>query len=168
MPATAEKLTHPQTPLQLLLFVDERPSSTEQLQQLRQYLERLKADYPLEFEVVDVGAQPYLAEHFKLVATPALIKINPPPRHVLAGSNLVAQLQEWWARWKHDAIEHLTLPPDAKDTVATQPLLASMNNFAELIQLTEEIFQLKQENEELQRVLQFKDRIISMLAHDLR
>lgn len=168
MPATAEKLTHPQTPLQLLLFVDERPSSTEQLQQLRQYLERLKADYPLEFEVVDVGAQPYLAEHFKLVATPALIKINPPPRHVLAGSNLVAQLQEWWARWKHDAIEHLTLPPDAKDTVATQPLLASMNNFAELIQLTEEIFQLKQENEELQRLLQFKDRIISMLAHDLR
>ena len=168
MPATAEKLTHPQTPLQLLLFVDERPSSTEQLQQLRQYLERLKADYPLEFEVVDVGAQPYLAEHFKLVATPALIKINPPPRHVLAGSNLVAQLQEWWARWKHDAIEHLTLPPDAKDTVATQPLLASMNNFAELIQLTEEIFQLKQENEELQRLLQFKDRIIAMLAHDLR
>jgi two-component system clock-associated histidine kinase SasA len=166
MPATAEKLTHPQTPLQLLLFVDERPSSTEQLQQLRHDLEQLKADYPLEFEVIDVGAQPYLAEHFKLVATPALIKISPPPRHVLAGSNLVAQLQEWWTRWKHDAIEHLTLQPDA--SVTTQPLLASINNFAELIQLTEEIFQLKQENEELQRLLQFKDRIISMLAHDLR
>ncbi|WP_226585000.1 histidine kinase [Microseira wollei] len=166
MPATAEKLTHPQTPLQLLLFVDERPSSTEQLQQLRHDLEHLKADYPLEFEVIDVGAQPYLAEHFKLVATPALIKISPPPRHVLAGSNLVAQLQEWWTRWKHDAIEHLTLQPDA--SVTTQPLLASINNFAELIQLTEEIFQLKQENEELQRLLQFKDRIISMLAHDLR
>ena len=168
MPATAEKLTHPQTPLQLLLFVDERPSSTEQQEPLRHYLEDLKADYPLEFEVVDVGAQPYLAEHFKLVATPALIKINPPPRHVLAGSNLVAQLQEWWARWKHDAIEYLTLQPDAKDSGSTQPLLASINNFAELIQLTEEIFQLKQENEELQRLLQFKDRIIAMLAHDLR
>ncbi|HAX77034.1 MAG TPA: histidine kinase, partial [Cyanobacteria bacterium UBA11372] len=54
MPATAEKLTHPQTPLQLLLFVDERPSSTEQQEPLRHYLEDLKADYPLEFEVVDV------------------------------------------------------------------------------------------------------------------
>lgn len=168
MPATAEKLTHPQTPLQLLLFVDERPSSTEQLQQLRHYLEDLKADYPLEFEVVDVGAQPYLAEHFKLVATPALIKIQPPPRHVLAGINLVAQLQEWWARWKHDALESPRLHLDANDSDTTQPLLASMNNFAELIQLTEEIFHLKQENEELQRLLQFKDRIISMLAHDLR
>ena len=168
MPATAEKLTHPQTPLQLLLFVDERPSSQEQLQQLRHYLEDLKADYPLEFEVVDVGAQPYLAEHFKLVATPALIKIQPPPRHVLAGSNLVAQLQEWWARWKHDALESPRLHLDANDSDTTQPLLASMNNFAELFQLTEEIFHLKQENEELQRLLQFKDRIISMLAHDLR
>lgn len=168
MPATAEKLTHPQTPLQLLLFVDERPSSSEQLQQLRHYLEDLKTEYPLEFEVVDVGAQPYLAEHFKLVATPALIKIHPPPRHVLAGSNLVAQLQEWWARWKHDALETPKLQPDAQDSLGNQPLIASINNFAELIQLTEEIFQLKQENEELQRLLQFKDRIIAMLAHDLR
>lgn len=168
MPATAEKLTHPQTPLQLLFFVDERPSSQEQLQQLRHYIEDLKADYPLEFEVIDVGAQPYLAEHFKLVATPALIKIQPPPRHVLAGSNLVAQLQEWWARWKHDAVESPKLDLDANDSDTTQPLLASINNFAELIQLTEEIFHLKQENEELQRLLQFKDRIIAMLAHDLR
>lgn len=166
MTATAEKLTHPQTPLQLLLFVDERPSSQEQLQQLRQYLEHLKTDYPLEFEVVDVGQQPYLAEHFKLVATPALIKINPLPRHVLAGSNLVAQLQEWWSRWKHDAIESL-LQSDAKDT-PNPDSLASITHFAELIQLSDEIFHLKQENEELQRLLQFKDRIISMLAHDLR
>ena len=168
MPATAEKLTHPQTPLQLLLFVDERPSSTEQQEPLRHYLEDLKADYPLEFEVVDVGAQPYLAEHFKLVATPALIKINPPPRHVLAGSNLVAQLQEWWGRWKHDAQAAPKLQLETNDTGSSQPLLASINHFAELIQLTEEIFHLKQENEELQRLLQFKDRIISMLAHDLR
>lgn len=168
MPAAAEKLIHPQTPLQLLLFVDERPSSQEQIQRIRGYLEELKPDYPFELEVVNVGEQPYLAEHFKLVATPALIKIHPLPRQVLAGSNLLAQLVDWWPRWKQAIHDQLKLQADPLETGKTQTPLASIAQVTELIQLSDEVFRLKQENDELQRLLQFKDRIIAMLAHDLR
>ena len=165
MPADAEKLTHPQTPLQLLLFVDQRPSSHEQLKRLLAYLEHLRSDYPFELEVVDVGQQPYLAEHFKLVATPALVKIHPPPRQTLAGSNLLCQLQDWWPRWKNSVDDYLKLHEWPN---SNSPNTACFADFAELIRLSEEIFRLKKDKEELQQQLQFKDRIIAMLAHDLR
>lgn len=165
MPADAEKLTHPQTPLQLLLFVDQRPSYHEQLQRLLAYLEHLRSDYPFELEVVDVGQQPYLAEHFKLVATPALVKIHPPPRQTLAGSNLLCQLQDWWPRWKNSVDEYLKLNEWPNGNAQNTP---HFGDFAELIRLSEEIFRLKKDKEELQQQLEFKDRIIAMLAHDLR
>src|SRR6476469_6838045 len=114
--------------LQLLLFVDKRPSSREQTRHIRKSLKDLKADYDFELQIIDVGEQPDLAEHFKLVATPSLLKIHPEPRQTLAGSNLIAQLE----------------------------------------QLSDEVFRLKQEKEHLQEQLQLKDRIIAMLAHDLR
>lgn len=165
MQADAEKLTHPQTPLQLLLFVDQRPSSHEQLKRLLAYLEHLRSDYSFELEVVDVGQQPYLAEHFKLVATPALVKIHPPPRQTLAGSNLLCQLQDWWPRWKNSVEDYLKLNEWPNSNSQNTPCFA---DFAELIRLSEEIFRLEKEKDELQQQLQFKDRIIAMLAHDLR
>jgi two-component system clock-associated histidine kinase SasA len=39
---------------------------------------------------------------------------------------------------------------------------------AELIKLSDEVFRLKQEKDKLQEQLNFKDRVIAMLAHDLR
>ena len=78
--------------LQLLLFVDKRTTAKEQIHQISQYLDTLKPDCDFELHVVEVSEQPYLVEHYKLVATPALVKIRPEPRHILAGSNLVAQL----------------------------------------------------------------------------
>ncbi|MGL4498764.1 MAG: circadian clock KaiB family protein, partial [Planktothrix sp.] len=82
----------PEVPLQLLLFVDQRPSSQERIRRIRDFLEELKTQNEFELQIIDVGEQPYLAEHFKLIATPTLIKIHPEPRQVLAGSDLVAQL----------------------------------------------------------------------------
>lgn len=168
MPAAAEKSIYPQTPLQLLLFVDDRPTSQEPLQRLCRYLDELKAEYLFELEIIDVGEQPYLAEHFKLVATPTLIKIHPLPRQVLAGSNLLNQLREWWPRWKNEANDYLDLQSEQLPIANHPPSLSSLTHFSELIQLSDEIFRLKQETEDLQRQLQFKDRIIAMLAHDLR
>ena len=85
-PATSESV------LQLLLFVDKRPSSREQTRHIRQSLKDLKAEWDFELQIIDVGEQPDLAEHFKVVATPSLLKIHPDPRQTLAGSNLSAQL----------------------------------------------------------------------------
>lgn len=157
--------------LQLLLFVDQRPSSQEHIRQVRQFLEELNAQDEFELQIIDVGEQPYLAEHFKLIATPTLIKIYPEPRQVLAGSNLVTQLQHWWPRWQQTT-ELLELDEELPSVVT--PSYAATNSVnsvaygAELMKLGDEAFRLKQETELLQQQLQFKDRIIEILAHDLR
>lgn len=205
-------------PLQILLFVDKRPSSQERIQQIQACLDALRATYPFELQVIDVGEQPYLAEHFRLVATPALIKIHPEPRHTLAGSNLVGQLQHWWSHWQQSVEAYLanleTLPPEkGSDSPESSPIeqptsapaigfpvtpsatvteavpslgapafresktaratvtpesIRSIARSTELIKLSDEIFRLKREKEELEHQLKFKDQIIAMLAHDLR
>jgi two-component system, OmpR family, clock-associated histidine kinase SasA len=144
--------------LQLLLFIDKRSSSQEQLRQVQDYLETLRETCAFELQVINIEDQPYLAEYFKLVITPALIKILPEPRHILAGNNLVAQLTECWPNWQH-----------AMEISETRP--SSQNELAQSVQamkLSDEIFLLRQENEVLQEQGNFKDRIIAMLAHDLR
>ncbi len=175
MQVSPKKNLQPESPLQLLLFVDERPSSRQQVQRIRSYLKELQADYQFELQIVDVGEQPYLAEHFKLVATPALIKIHPEPRQTLAGSNLIAQLKNWWPRWQNALEAHSKLHdglPESMDkdlnAPTPKPPIRSVADAAELIRLADEIFRLKGEKEKLLEQLQFKDQVIAMLAHDLR
>lgn len=164
-----------EAPLQLLLFVDGRPKSKQQVQRIRSYLKELQADYTFELQIIDVGQQPYLAEHFKLVATPALIKIHPEPRQILAGSNITAQLKTWWPRWLASVDAYLELQNDLQENNVEnghvrepKSTIRSVAVSAELMRLSDEIFRLKQEKEKLQEQLQFKDRVIAMLAHDLR
>lgn len=155
--------------LQLLLFVDKRPSSREQTRHIRKSLQALKAECDFELQVIDVGEQPDLAEHFKLVATPSLLKIHPDPRQILTGSNLMAQLEHWWPRWQLSAEECANGQQAAMTaTDANRTSKFSVACAAELVQLSDEVFRLKQEQEHLQEQLQLKDRIIAMLAHDLR
>jgi two-component system, OmpR family, clock-associated histidine kinase SasA len=163
-PANSESL------LQLLLFVDKRLSSREQTRHIRKSLQDLKAEWDFELQIIDVGEQPDLAEHFKLLATPSLLKIHPDPRQTLAGSDLSAQLEHWWPRWQL-SVEECTTQKSARALSQTQPEVKPMYLVAcsaEVVQLSDEVFRLKQEKEHLQQQLQLKDRIIAMLAHDLR
>ncbi len=171
MQVSVPKLNSSEAPLQLLLFVDQRSRSQEQTKAIHQCLSNLKTDYPFELKIIDVGKQPYLAEHYKLVATPALIKILPEPRHTLAGSNLAGQLEKWWSRWQRSVADHLTRSKTEENNYpesVPQNSLNSMSCSVELIRLSDEIFRLEQEKAELQAQLKFKDRMIEMLAHDLR
>lgn len=175
MQVSQDQPIYSEAPLQLLLFVDGRPKSRQQVQRIRAYLKELQAEYSFELQIIDVGQQPYLAEHFKLIATPALIKIHPEPQQVLAGSNIVAQLQNWWPRWQAAVDAYLKLQEDLQERIddnarVTSPksTIRSVAVSAELIRLSDEIFRLKQEKDHLQEQLQFKDRVIAMLAHDLR
>lgn len=149
--------------LQLLLFVDDRASSQENIQEIQAYLQSKAYHYDLQ--VIEIAEQPHLVEHFRLVATPALVKIHPEPRQTLAGSNLIAQLNKWWSHWqpsiqtKEEHQESLPVPEIDRNRV---------NHAAEIMRLSDEIFSLKQEKEELLEQLQFKDRVLAMLAHDLR
>ncbi len=87
-----------------MLFPDERPSSQQQIEQIRHYL-KLQLEYLFELQVVNVGQQPYLVEQFKLVISPTLIKIHPETQQI-AGSNLIFQLHDWWSRQQH-TVENL-------------------------------------------------------------
>jgi two-component system, OmpR family, clock-associated histidine kinase SasA len=159
-----------EAPLQLLLFIDKRPSSGEKIRQIRQFLKESAIDDTYyDLQIVDVSEQPHLAEYFKLMATPSLIRIHPEPRQVLAGSDLVAQLGSWWGRWQRVVDEHLAMQrsPNAPDNPANSNI-RSIAHSAELLQLSDEIFRLQREKEELQAQVRFKDQLISMLAHDLR
>lgn len=174
MQVSPQQPTYSEAPLQLLLFVDKRPSARSQVEAIHGYLKQLQADYPFELQIVNVGEQPYLAEHFKLVATPALVKIHPAPQQVLAGSDLNAQLKNWWFRWQQSvemylALDQITesLDPDYNINLFPSPI-RSVSDSTELIKLTDEIFRLKREQEKLAEQLLFKDRVIAMLAHDLR
>ncbi len=171
MQASVQKPTVNEGILQLLLFVDRSSRSQEQVIAIRQCLKNLKTDFPFDLKIVDVGQEPYLAEHFKLVATPALIKIYPTPRHTLAGSNLVGQLEKWWPRWQRSINDPQSNLLTEVDETANNNPQNSINSIAcsvELIRIADELFRLQQEKAELEAQLMFKDRIIEMLAHDLR
>lgn len=150
--------------LQLLLFVDKRTTAKEQIHQISQYLDEMQPECDFELHVVEVAEQPYLVEHYKLVATPALVKIRPEPRHVLAGSNLVSQLEECWPYWQHS----LSTNSGLEDELGGKTKETSFADAAQLMQLSDQMFCLRQENEALQDQLKFQDRMITMLAHDLR
>ncbi|MBE9129936.1 histidine kinase, partial [Coleofasciculus sp. LEGE 07081] len=173
MQAAPGKSIDSEASLQLLLFVDERPSSRKHIHRIRSYLETLRKECPFELMVVDVGEQPYLAEHFKLVATPTLIKIHPEPRQTLAGTNLIGQLKNCWSRWQHSVEEYQAEYANGASNSSngngnSLPSKSSIAASVELMQLSDEIFRLKQEKAELLEQLQFKDQVMSMVAHDLR
>ena len=171
MEALPPQVLSPEAPLQLVLFVDKRPDSNERIRQIQHCLKTMEPACLYELQVVDVTDQPHLAERFKLVATPSLIKIHPLPRQTLAGSNLVAQLESWLPRWQRLVEEHLgkrDQDPNAAKPELGGGQIRSVVQTAELIRLSDEVFRLQKEKEELQAQLQFKDNLIAMLAHDLR
>jgi two-component system clock-associated histidine kinase SasA len=169
MQVPSEKITNAEIPLQILLFVDQRPHSKEQIRQIRTFFKGLQSDCPFELQIVDVGEQPHLAEHFRLVATPALVKIHPEPRQVLTGGDLVGKLENWWGRWER-SVEDYLVDADTMPAPQTQSegSFQSVARSSELLKLSDEIFRLKQERDALTSQLRFKDQIIAMLAHDLR
>ncbi len=165
--------TSQQTPpvpgsIQLLLFVDERPSSQDNIEQIQQYFQSVKSDYPCELQVIEINRNPHLVEHYRLVAAPALVKISPEPRHTLAGSNLVHQLKKWWPRWQLATQEQQANAEREGEAQETSSTGINVGYSAELMRLSDEIFRLKQEKEELLGQLKFKDQVLAMLAHDLR
>ena len=175
MQVSQDQPIYSEAPLQLLLFTDGRPQSRQQVQRIRAYLKELEAGYSFELQIIDVGEQPYLAEHFKLVATPALVKIHPEPQQTIAGTNIIPQLKICWPRWQTAVTTFLKLQEDSQEcldeksqVIAPKSTIHSVATSAEAIQLGDEIFRLKQEKERLQEQLLFKDRVIAILAHDLR
>jgi len=143
--------------LQLILFVDDRPSTLEVVKEVEQFLQQNPICHPV-IQVINVSGQPYLAEHFKVVMTPALIKVKPSPRQAIAGKHLMAQLADCWKDWQNQSMLEDRSLTDTSD----------LHYSAELIRMADDVFRLTQENSLLEEQIRFKDRMIAILAHDLR
>ncbi len=155
--------------LQLLLFVNERPAYQENTRQIQAFLENFKRLHDFGLEVIDIGKQPHLVEHFKLITTPALVKISPKPQQTLAGSNLIEQLEEWWPRWQESLeVQYNNQTPKETKSLSELSVPNSVAYSEQLIRLSDEIFSLQQQKKELSEQLRFKEQILAMLAHDLR
>lgn len=163
MRATPSKST-----LQLLLFVDDRPSANELVKEMEHFLQRDEICIS-DLQVINVTGQPQLAELFKVVMTPALVKITPPPRQTIAGKNLISQLENCWLSWQTQAqqAQNLDAPSEIK-APNSRELSNSLAYSTEVIRLADEVFLLAQDKADLEEQLRFKDRVIAMLAHDLR
>ncbi len=170
MPALPDPLANPNCPFQLLLFVDRRPVSREQIQQVRKLLEELGSPASYDLQVIDVTEQPHLAEHFRLLTTPTLLKISPEPRQMLVGSNFLNELRNCWPRWEQEqrTATRSADPRPIKTSQSLQDHRYEIATASELIKLSDEVFRLKQEKAELAAQIKFKDQVITMLAHDLR
>ncbi|OKH13149.1 histidine kinase [[Limnothrix rosea] IAM M-220] len=158
--------------LQLLLFTDDRISHRADIKQVQDYLATLGNDYDFSLEIVDIKEQPQLVELYRLVATPSLVKVFPKPMQVFAGSSILPDLQRWWGQWQ-DTLEglkqHYGEFGSLNDQAARKELDAERRSHsADVMRLSDEIFQLQREKEELAKQIEFKDQILAMLAHDLR
>lgn len=161
-----------QIQIKLLLFIDKRPSSGEYAQTLRKHLRQHdEAGQTFSLDVVDVSEQPYLVEHFRLIATPALVKFSPGKQQVITGSNILSQLDRWWPYWQQEAetASKARLRGSADTAFNGQAVETDgLTHSVQIMKLSDEIFRFKQDKEDLEAQLQFKNRIIAMLAHDLR
>ena len=165
----AEVLRTIDVSINLLLFINLRNHSSALVDEIRSTLNELKGNDQFELEITQVREHPQLAEHFKLVATPSLVKTHPLPAQVLTGSNVMEQLRYWWPRWISGAQLLASNDSPSEESGLDLDLKGLPTDISEYIfGLEDEAFRLRQENDSLQAQLRFRDRIISILAHDLR
>jgi two-component system, OmpR family, clock-associated histidine kinase SasA len=151
----------PRRQLKLLLVAAPHHRATPDLRGLVSFLESEDFGFQVSLELADPAQKPELLELHRLVATPALIKLEPAPRQVFAGNTLLQQLRSWLPRWQQLEVVSglgMSLRPPESDGSRTQREL----------QLEDQLLVLRQENETLIERLRVQERLLRMVAHELR
>ncbi len=165
-PSTRPAVLNPTDPpplrhLKLLLIAAPHHHATPDLRGLVGFLESEDFGFEVTLEVADPAKRPELLELHRLVATPALIKLEPTPKQVFAGNTLLQQLRSWLPRWQQVEVVSglgMSLRPPESDGSRTQREL----------QLEDQVLVLRQENETLIERLRVQERLLRMVAHELR
>ena len=147
--------------LKLLLVAGTRHRASADVRSLVAFLEKEDFGFEVSLELADPAQRPELLELHRLVATPALIKLEPAPKQVFAGNMLLQQLRNWLPRWQQLEVVSglgMSLRPAESDGSRTQREL----------QLEDQILVLRQENETLIERLRGQERLLRMVAHELR
>ena len=147
--------------LRLLLVAANHHLASADLRQLVQAVKSEDCGFEISLEIADPSRQPELLELHRLVATPALVKLNPLPKQVFAGNGLSIKLRSWLPRWQQMEVVTglgMSLRPAEVDGSRTQREL----------QLEDQLLVLRQENETLIERLGVQERLLRMVAHELR
>ena len=131
------------------------------LRSLVEYLEGEDCGFIVTLEVSDPSQNPELLELHRLVAIPALIKLEPLPKQIFAGTSIFEQVKTWLPRWQHEGIIKgigLSLRPAKINSDQTQKELL----------LEDELLVLRQENETLTNQIHSQESLLRMVAHELR
>lgn len=160
-PAPTTALEPARQPLRLLLVAGRHHLASADLRNLVQFLNTEDSGFEVSLDVADPAHQPELLELHRLVATPALVKLEPPPKQVIAGSAISQKLRSWLPRWQQVEVVTslgMSLRPAESDGSRTQREL----------QLEDQLLVLRQENETLIERLGVQERLLRMVAHELR
>jgi two-component system clock-associated histidine kinase SasA len=152
---------NPRQKLSLLLVAGRHHLSSRDLRELVEFLQNEDCGFDVSLQISDPTQQPELLELHRLVVTPSLVKLQPQPKQVFAGSSIFQQLRGWLPRWQQDEVVSglgLSLKPTELDGSRTQREL----------QLEDQLLVLRQENETLIDRLQAQERLLRMVAHELR
>jgi two-component system clock-associated histidine kinase SasA len=147
--------------LKLLLVATNHHLATPDLRQLVAALQHEDFGFEVSLEIADPTRQPELLELHRLVATPALVKLQPLPKQVFAGNGICLRLRSWLPRWQQMQVVTglgMSLRPAEVDGSRTQREL----------QLEDQLLVLRQENETLIERLGVQERLLRMVAHELR
>lgn len=153
-PATRQCLT-------LLLVAANHHLATPDLRNLLHLLKHEDVGFSVTLQVASPAEEPELLELHRLVATPALVKLNPLPKQVFAGNAITQKLRSWLPRWQQQEVVTdlgMSLEPVDVDGSRTRREL----------QLEDQLLVLRQENETLAERLGVQERLLRMVAHELR
>jgi two-component system clock-associated histidine kinase SasA len=150
-----------QQPLKLLLVAARHHLASADLRNLLAFLDSDDCSRKVSLQVADPADYPELLEIHRLVATPALIKLEPLPKQVFAGSHLSLQLRTWLPRWQQmEVVSSLGL--------SLRPAEIDGSRSQREVQLEDQVLVLRQENETLIERLGVQERLLRMVAHELR
>ena len=147
--------------LKLLLVAGRQHLASPDLRALLQLLRSGDCGFQVELEIADPARQPELLELHRLVATPALVKLEPLPRQVFAGTTITSQLRTWLPRW-------LQMEMVTDLGMSLRPLELDGSRSQRELQLEDQLLVLRQENESLIERLGVQERLLRMVAHELR
>ncbi|AAQ00166.1 MULTISPECIES: histidine kinase [Prochlorococcus] len=149
--------------LRLLLVASRKHLSRGDLRSLIRFLESEDCGFEIKLQFSDPKEQPELLELHRLVAIPALIKLDPQPKQIFAGTSILEQLKNWLPRWEQEDI----LISSGLGINLRQKESENGRTRNELL-LEDENLVLRQENETLSNQIESQERLLRMVAHELR
>ncbi|WP_269616000.1 histidine kinase [Prochlorococcus marinus] len=147
--------------LKLLLVASRHHLSRSDVRLSIEYLEREDYGFNVTLDFSDPSENPELLELYRLIALPALIKLEPSPRQVFAGSSILEQVKTWVPRWQHEGLSNsigISLRGKTIESDQTQKELL----------LEDDLLVLRQENETLTKKIHSQESLLRMVAHELR